>query len=163
MTKMVDDDSDSVSQTEKMNRDIARSVRKSNAEAAKSTAEARKAAREAVKEAIIVPPVISDVVIDSIQKTTEAMTVVINEEALKKMREKMKLNEAKLARLRNINFNAGSPVIETKSDSFNVKGKSKDQDRSRKLRHHGARLGLAGSQIRIYSHFKKQNSNAGRS
>ena len=30
-----------------------------------------------------------------------------------------------MARLRNINFNAGSPVIETKSDSFNVKGKPK--------------------------------------
>ncbi|CAN5839219.1 hypothetical protein BH20ACI4_BH20ACI4_26810 [soil metagenome] len=117
-----DDDSDTVvSQTEKMNRDIARSVRKSNAEAEKAAAEVRKSAREIM----VVPPIISDVVIDSIRDSTEAMNVVINDESVKKLKEKIKLNEAKLARLRNINFNAGSPVIETKSDSFNVKGKPK--------------------------------------
>lgn len=120
-----DDDSDSVSQTEKMNRDIARSIRKSNAEAAKATTEAKKSANEAVKDAMIVPPVISDVVIDAISESTKAVTVVVDEEMTATLKEKIKLNQAKLARLRNINFSAGSPVIESKGDTFNVKGKPK--------------------------------------
>ncbi len=120
-----DDDGVVVSQTQKMNRDIAREVRKSNAEVQKATAEAKKAANEAVKDAMVVPPVISDVVIDSINESTRAVTVVIDEETQAKLKEKIKLNQERLARLRNVNFNFGSPVIETKSDSVSVKGKPK--------------------------------------
>lgn len=124
-----DDDSDAVVSTDRMNRDIERSVKKSNAEAAKAAADAARAAKEAAKEAaknvVIVQPEIDGAVLESINESLKSVAVVIDKETQEKLKEKIKLNEAKLAQLRNINFNLGSPVIESKSDSFNVKGKPK--------------------------------------
>ena len=113
-----DDDSVSAVETEKLNREIERNVKKSQAEIAKRTAEAAKAVAK-------VQPLINDLVVDAITESANAVTVAMSEEMQTKLKEKIKINEAKIARLRNINFNAASPVIETKSDTFNVKTKPK--------------------------------------
>ncbi|MGI9054378.1 MAG: DUF4097 family beta strand repeat-containing protein, partial [Pyrinomonadaceae bacterium] len=120
-----DDENESSINTDKLNRDIARTVRKTQVEAARTNAEARKAARDVAKAAIDIQPVINDIVIDAIKDSADAVSVVVSKEMQAKLKEKIQINEAKLARLRNINFNAGNPVIETKSGSFNVKGKPK--------------------------------------
>ena len=113
-----DDDSISVADTEKLNREIERKVKKSQAEIAKRSA-------EVAKEVAKVQPLINDLVVDAITESANAVTVAVSEEMQAKLKEKIKINEAKIARLRNINFNAASPVIETKSDTFNVKAKPK--------------------------------------
>ncbi len=120
-----EDDSEAVTQTDKMNRDIARSVKRSQAEVAKANAEASKAAAEAAKELARVQPIIDNMVIDSIIDSTNAVKVEIDENLKAKLKEKIKLNNDKLVRLRNADFFPGSPLIETKSDTIQVKGKPK--------------------------------------
>ena len=114
-----DDDDDSSNESARINRDVARAEKIANAEAVK---EAKKAAKELKK----IQPVLDIVIAESVNESTKAVTAVVTAETQAKIQEQMKIQSERLAaRLRNINFNAGSPVIETKSDSFTVKGKPK--------------------------------------
>lgn len=127
-----DDDDDSMIQTERMNRDIERTMKraqvdmeKANAEAAKAMDEAQKEIEKIQPELDKIQPVINETVEQAIKDSAKAVTEVMNEEMQAKLREKLELNRAKLARLRNVNFNLGSPNIENKSQTFDVKGKPK--------------------------------------
>lgn len=120
-----DDDDDSMIQTERMNRDIERSIKQSKADIEKANAEAAKAVAEAQKEIEAIQPVINETVEQAIRDSASAVTEVMNEEMQSKLREKLNKEREKLARLRNVNFNLGSPNIESKTQTFDVKGKPK--------------------------------------
>lgn len=120
-----DDDKDSVIQTEKMNRDIARSMKKAQVDIQKANVEAAKAAAEAQKEIENIQPVIEQETLNAIKDSANVISQVMSDEVRVRLREEMKLNRDKLARLRKTNFNFGSPVINNKSESFDVKSKPK--------------------------------------
>ncbi len=120
------DDSDSLVQTDRLNREIARSMKRSEAQINRATAEAAKSAKEAAKvTANVIQPVINDTVVEAITESAKAVSVAIDTEIQTKLKEKLKIDRAKIERIRNVNLNVGSPLIETKSDTFNVKGKPK--------------------------------------
>lgn len=120
-----DNDNDSMIQTDKMNRDIERSMKTAQVDIAKANAEAAKATAEAQKELEKIQPVIDEITVNAITNSANAITTVLTDEMQIRLKEKLKLNREKLARLRNANFSSGSPNIENKSQTFEIKGKPK--------------------------------------
>lgn len=120
-----DDDDDSMINTQKMNRDIARSMKQAQVDIDKSQAEIAKAVAESQKEIAKIQPVIDESVERAIEDSTKALNEVMNEEMQSKLRLKLEKDREKLARLRNVNFNLGSPNIINKTQTFDVKGKPK--------------------------------------
>lgn len=106
---------------EKINREIARSVRQAQAESSRALAETKKA----IEEAAVIPTTVADIVAESLAQSADALKTALEEESRAKIEQKLKMSEEKLARLRRTSFNLGSPVIENKSESFPVKGKPK--------------------------------------
>ncbi|MEO6587777.1 MAG: hypothetical protein ABIP06_00485 [Pyrinomonadaceae bacterium] len=120
-----DDNGNDDAQIRKMNREIERSVRRTQAETDKAAGEADKIAAKIAKDIENIQPAINGMIIDSIIDSTSAVKVAIEDDLKTKLKEKISINNEKLARLRNINFSGGSPLIETKTDKILVKGKPK--------------------------------------
>lgn len=120
-----DDDDDAMINTERMNRDIARSMKQAQVDIDKSQAEIAKAVAEAQKEVEKIQPEIDEATKQAIEDSTKALNEVMNEEMQSKLRLKLDREREKLARLRNVNFNLGSPNIINKTQTFDVKGKPK--------------------------------------
>ena len=120
-----DDDKDSMIQTDKMNRDIARSMKQAQADIQKANAEAAKAAAEAQKEIEKVQPIIERETMNAIKDSAKVVAEAMTDEMQVKLREEMRLNREKLAKLRRMNVSFGIPNINTKTESFDVKSKPK--------------------------------------
>lgn len=110
-----DNDKESMKEAAKAKRDMDREVRRTQREIQRI----KPAIAEAVKEATstIAPTVTTDV--------TTAISTTMTEEVQAKIKASMDEKKAALAKLAAINWVAGSPYIEKKSDSFAVKGNPK--------------------------------------
>lgn len=120
-----DDDDDSMIQTEKINRDVARSMKRAQVDIEKANAEAAKAVAEAQKEIEKIQPVLDVQIDQAIKDSMKAVNESMSEEMQSKLREKLEKERVRLARLRNVNFSLGSPNIENKTQTFDVKSKPK--------------------------------------
>lgn len=120
-----DNDNDSVIKTEKMNRDIARSMKQAQADIQKANVETEKAVADAQKEIEKIQPLIEQETMNAIKDSAKIVAETMTDEMQIKLREEMKLNREKLARLRRTNVSFGSPVINNKTETFDVKPKTK--------------------------------------
>lgn len=120
-----DDEDDSMINSARMNRDIARSMKQAQVDIEKSKAEVAKAVAEAQKEIDKIQPEIDEITKQAIEDSANVVNEVMNEEMQSKLRSKLDQERAKLARLRNVNFNLGSPNIINKTQTFDIKGKPK--------------------------------------
>jgi DUF4097 and DUF4098 domain-containing protein YvlB len=127
-----DEDSD-----EDMDEDSLKATAKSQKDAAKAVKDAQKEIKKIKPELEKLKPEIAQATADAIAQSTvniapsiisgvnTAVTEVISEEVKDQIRESIKKQKDAKAKLAEINFNFGAPVVEKKSDSFAVKGTPK--------------------------------------
>ncbi|MEJ7846915.1 MAG: DUF4097 family beta strand repeat-containing protein [Pyrinomonadaceae bacterium] len=117
-----DSDGQSMIDAHQMNRDIARSIKKSKKESSAAMAEARKEMAEARKEMIRIKPAL-DRLNAEILPTIEAE---LNSEAIKaQIQAGLAQKDMALAQLRSANWSSGPSFVEKKSNTFQVKGSPK--------------------------------------
>lgn len=114
-----DDDNASVNRakvnTAKINREVARAVKDSQKDVAKAMKEAEKELKNIQPEIAVIT---NEAILQSLENIDSA-------EMQKQIQQAQVIQKEALARLADINWTGGAPVIEKKSETFNVKGKPK--------------------------------------